>query len=476
MKRVVGNVVVSMLLAGSAIGTQTANAAWGGGQCYLNPPAENHHCYSIMRWKMTGTEQVRGSSAGIVTSYIDVPVVEAHAFISHEMWDIFPRDKNETWIETGDIGGVNNCCTVYPFWAVYEYGVELYKTIHTWVEIPNGFDQAYTLKDPEHTGDWWVVWGATLAGSWYRLPTYATELDAGAEAASETQPYDDGYDTVSSLWPPNGSEHTWAGSKNHAELYLTPGGGMCGSTYGSIGDSIFGTCQQLAGAPAVTSTTKPESRSAEEIARQKAAQAGDPNPTRIETATGSLQELTATAAPHVGLAASSAANSGSVDTLVVMHGSFAYDGPTPPGHPLPPGSVYALIIEPDGTVQAEILRYKELSLEGLHGVKTAYSASVHHSAIVGRVLAGAGPPPAHTGPVTHIGPVTKTPVVAVNPATYRVVADATTNKNGSFGMRIRPGTYILEARPGPHGPFCGTQRVRVRPGKVSHAVLACSGK
>lgn len=93
---------------------QAHTAIWSGG-C---SPSNEHHCYAISYWNMSGGEEVAGTQAEIETSNMNVPT-PATQFVSNEIWSLFPQLGGQYWIESGQIAGrgEGNCCTLFFFMA-----------------------------------------------------------------------------------------------------------------------------------------------------------------------------------------------------------------------------------------------------------------------------------------------------------------------------------------------------------------------
>ncbi len=299
-----------------------------------------------------GSEHVVGSATGMVTDHMNVPNWKELAFVTNEIWDVF-SETPLTWIETGNITGYGNSENVIePFWATKPCGTcNFLITINSLVAIGRENQTNYGLReDKAHHGDWEVLRGGALIGSFEPEPEYANTLEGGAEASDSVEPYNGGFDTVSAIEPPNWTEHTWAG-KNHKAVYEHDPA-MCGEPWGSIGDAIFGTCSGFPLAPVSGGSPVTVSQTPKATAHAVALSAGDASATITREATGSLSALTSTIAPHARLGNESAGEASASYTLITMHGSFTLPAPVPKGAPDPTGSELAVIVDGTGAIRS----------------------------------------------------------------------------------------------------------------------------
>jgi hypothetical protein len=210
-----------------------ANARWGQERCSLVT-----HCYAVTAWAMKDPpESVKGAEDIPTTTSMNVPEYYNQATVSNEMWVSFANNQGG-WLEVGQLAGraVGNCCTLHPFiaHALREdgYGYEEY----IWWNVNAEARNIYKIEDPAANGSWcqyiWSInWGChSHPGYW---ATYADDLEAGIEAASDSRPYNGGSQEVDAV-AHDGSHRAWTGSQTSATGELKdsngrplPGGVMC---------------------------------------------------------------------------------------------------------------------------------------------------------------------------------------------------------------------------------------------------------
>jgi hypothetical protein len=169
----------------------SASATWGG-HC-----TTAEHCYGVAEWEMTGKgEEVKGLSSVIYTSGMYVPNVGS-SFVDNEQWASFPQRKNY-WVEDGQEAGLENCCSLHPFYA-YDNKSGYHETDFPWT-VEGYTWNSYTLEDPENNGTWCARYGPSETwGCMSGFPKYAKRVEVGAELADESKPENSGKDQTGVL-------------------------------------------------------------------------------------------------------------------------------------------------------------------------------------------------------------------------------------------------------------------------------------
>ena len=196
--------------------TASAQAAWGPKNfCYHSRANEEHHCYAVSIYE--GNQEGVAAMAYINTEGINVPGWESGDQITNELWVAFPGYEN--YIETGQIAGPYGCCALHPFWAITRGGNQFEITSPS--EVGGGTLNRYEIADvnwygggsseEEHVpaykkglGTWKIIWWPWFAekpvvektSGW---PWFFSELNAGMEAATNSQPYNFGEDRVEQI-------------------------------------------------------------------------------------------------------------------------------------------------------------------------------------------------------------------------------------------------------------------------------------
>jgi hypothetical protein len=211
---------MSAMLLLSAPGAQ---ARWNAEHCSL---ATESHCYAITQWVMSGTESVKGAQAFITTNGMNVPEwAGGSSFVDDEMWLSFPNAQGG-WLEIGQTAGAGrSCCTLHPFIAHSLrsdlYGYEEFEWY--WVEAASR--NLYQIVDPSANGTWCeYTWETAVdchskPGYW---TTYATELQAGIEAAADNPPHPEnsGSQEVDAI-ERGGGHRAWQGAHTSATWVYT---------------------------------------------------------------------------------------------------------------------------------------------------------------------------------------------------------------------------------------------------------------
>lgn len=222
----------------------TASATWGR-HCSAG---ENHHCYGIAEWAMTGSgngtgEEVKGISGEIATDIMSVPLWENGDFITNEMWLNAPEAEGG-WAEDGQIAGYDyhteeghevNGSSLHPFYAYQENngpGFSIYIYPGT---VAAGSWQPYSEEDPSLNGYWCAGFGFGTAACKGGYPEFATDVQVGMEAADERQPQNAGQDHIIAQYT-EGTWHTWPHAEYLSEYYYgeSEAGYICAANYGGL--------------------------------------------------------------------------------------------------------------------------------------------------------------------------------------------------------------------------------------------------
>jgi hypothetical protein len=239
---------LAMVTSGCLGLASTANARWGPHEncsAVVNEQV-NHHCYAIEELSMFGypREYVSGTVAFMDTTSMNVPGWERGDFVTNEAWVSFNPGG---WIESGQIAGSYDCCSVHPFFAAttggIEHGFYFYESPAT---VPLNTYNHYVIYDPQPRGTWRVYWGSSevKAYAYHQFPTWSNELQAGFEGGANAQPYNWGRDQVASLVPPNDAWAPYETAYRHAVTVRSPG--MCierNYEAPAWGNVLWATCQ-----------------------------------------------------------------------------------------------------------------------------------------------------------------------------------------------------------------------------------------
>ncbi len=213
----------------------------------------------------------------------------------------------------------------------------------------------------------------------------------------------------------------------------------------------------------------------EGIARENAKDAGEPNPSAMSVGKGSLEEAMRTVDPSTVIPESPSAGyramlATPVD-LVVMHGQFTLsDASVPRGDRAPTGSVLDLTIDShSGAVIGRALPASQP--EGGIPLATIASRKVATGIITG-ILRGSGGPPSLQDKSPRGFGFGDAGIVVTNDS-HKVLAKTATTEDGTFSIRIRPGSYLVA---GTVSASCTAEKVVVRARKKTHTKLFCAIK
>lgn len=193
----------------------TASATWGKNCKFGN----EHHCYAVAEWSMSGSgegggEEVKGVSSELETTSMHVPLWENGDFITNEQWMV---DTRGDWAEDGQIGGYNsateegrevNGTSLHWFYAYEEpyNGFGIFVAPWTY----EGFTPIqYTLWDPENNGWWCEKIELVQVSCQTSFKKYATDIEVGMEAADEEQPENAGRVYTTGAQHLNGGWYNW---------------------------------------------------------------------------------------------------------------------------------------------------------------------------------------------------------------------------------------------------------------------------
>jgi hypothetical protein len=324
MRRLITALVVLSLLIVLGTGS-SAQARWGGESC-----SWNSHCYAIAVWNMKGCpkECIDGGVADIGTSEIYLPEsypAEQENFITNEMW----VGLGAGWVEEGQIGIASPgyfCCAMSQFIGHSYDG----KHIYTWIrgyEALNGY-HSYVMQDLDHSGVWRYYVGRENTnweelGQYGGYPAQTKVLNAGMEAASNSQPSNQGQQFLAAVY--SNSWHPWGGVYAHVGYEHEPGTWITPNNPSWPGNASYG----VVGGPGAQALVKPASQ--------------------VEMAATVIKSREAEAEP--GSVRRSSVKGG---TLVTMEGRFTPNVPIPKGHALPTATNFAVLIAPTGSVSEYI--------------------------------------------------------------------------------------------------------------------------
>jgi hypothetical protein len=215
-------------------------ANWGlSGYCWQSNP----HCYSLVSWQMVGGERVKGYQCEVNTGLMNVVDWGNWGGVSNECWTAFP--SKGWWLEVGTFSGAGwesgpvNCCQLNWFVAENQAPQKAYSETDYVGALPGNTWINYGTKY-EGNGVWCVWVGANWSvrmGCYPGFPSYSTRLDAGAEYATEQEPWNAGSVVTNGEWM-DGSHHMWNFDRPVQDT------GTCGSRYwpNTYGDWSFRTC------------------------------------------------------------------------------------------------------------------------------------------------------------------------------------------------------------------------------------------
>ncbi len=227
-KSLLTTLVAAMMLV---MAPGAAHATWGPyNNCYRSVN-EDHHCYSIEIFTMSGYPREYSVGGAIFTywggGYIAYPI----DFADNEQWVSFTGSEN--YIECGST--LEQSSSLRMFFASTRNGSQ-------WAYIAPGQLWLGTwnpcqIYDPNKNGEWRIYFSGfgNQQGSWvktdYGYPWWAKELNAGEEIGANHKPIDaGGKDMVASVEPQNcPSNCQWtaymSGYGNHSYPYHSAG--MC---------------------------------------------------------------------------------------------------------------------------------------------------------------------------------------------------------------------------------------------------------
>jgi hypothetical protein len=162
-------------------------------------------------------------------------------FVDDEMWLMWV--KKPGWVETGEEAEPGGCgCTLYPFFAQNTESNKYYEYVSP-ASVAGPTNNGYRILSNSN-GTWSIYWEPSNPSSYKLIATVsggysstATELQAGMEAASASQPDNEESTVVKSEWL-EGNWHWWEGTHTKAReiseagtcIHSSPAGGP-GSTY-----------------------------------------------------------------------------------------------------------------------------------------------------------------------------------------------------------------------------------------------------
>ncbi len=383
------SVLLSALGAGMctlALSTSSAEASWADGQC---ADVAGKHCYAEAIWKPEATAGVLNTWSYIDTTEMYVPEPEQN-FVTNEQWTSWKNLFD--WVEAGQLAGrESNPETIRSFYAVFnnsEYEevigpptsfdarnlYQFYSDVPGEVEQMPGEDWCIKIGGP--------VYPVSQEGTvrCYRgLHGPSTELNLGAEAATESEPTGTG--TVEGF-AAAGRNELWqevANERNHAIRYhklIKVNGERVGEAtcvsrlarrdYGSLRFGVGAGCPETLDEPREAA---PPSRSigvssVAAIAEDEAARDGDDHAGGLTVAEvtlgGALEAMRpgSMASALMSAGPAEAADLGSGADLVELHGSFTLeDAPVPRGAAAPTGTVLRLLVNAKtGEIEGRSLR------------------------------------------------------------------------------------------------------------------------
>jgi len=216
---------LAVMAAGMAAPTP-AQASW---PCYRDS-SETHHCYTLAAWHMRGCpiECVDGGVADISTFSVNVPGAESGDGVNNEMW--VSNHTTAGWVESGQTAGAPyDCCSMHPFIAAETTDGKHYYEYEQPGTIGLNQYNDYVIQDLDHSGVWRIYWGKENS-NWVEIHGYggywaqADELEAGMEAATNSQPYNEGSQALATVYGSPESWHPWEGVYNKTHYKTSPTG------------------------------------------------------------------------------------------------------------------------------------------------------------------------------------------------------------------------------------------------------------
>jgi hypothetical protein len=222
----VRKLIVLAALAASLLLPALASASWDGGVCNQS---EGGHCYVLEGWKMSGVEKIEGASEYIETKDMNVGGWASGAFVDNEMWLGF-NSEPEKYTEVGQTSGGNhfilepenepferNCCALHAFWSYAISKNNWYDYAAPWAEPPNTWN-LYQISGQSHNGTWCDYFTSTQAWCKSGYPSWATDIEVGAELVANSEPENWARSAVNAWW--GGTTHNWLKSTPEAEPHL----------------------------------------------------------------------------------------------------------------------------------------------------------------------------------------------------------------------------------------------------------------
>jgi hypothetical protein len=231
------------LTATAAKGTVArAKAATWGRDCKQESYPENHHCYAIGDWSMTGGEMVAGTLAIQDVTDMVVPGWASGDVVTSEEWTQF--EPAGYWVEAGvEAGAYRNCCNLWPFFA-HDNAEGYEEYVAPW-DIEPGYggpeNEPYFQMNAAGGGVWYTYWWGHLVDGVGGFSVYSNDLKVGVEIAAETKPEVATSIADNDTWT-NGTIHNW---NRVAWLIIPEGSGMCIGANGkapAVGNISAGTC------------------------------------------------------------------------------------------------------------------------------------------------------------------------------------------------------------------------------------------
>lgn len=214
-RKAIGAIAIALIVMFcGGVFAATARASWEEGKCSA---ADNNHCYAIAEWNLKNPpEEAKGGVAYMTTDSIDAPGWASGDFVDNEMWVSFPGGN---WLESGQTAGNGyDCCTIHAFWAYQRDG-----TYEEWLAPTAGNPPTnhYIIEDtsPGSSRNWCIYWGEYVTQACFSemFPAYASDLEAGIEAATNEKPENEGSDEVAVVLK-SGEWHSWSGPETESKF------------------------------------------------------------------------------------------------------------------------------------------------------------------------------------------------------------------------------------------------------------------
>ncbi len=366
-----------------ALATAPADASWAHGRC---ADIAGEHCYAEAIWRPAAAASVLNTWSYIDTTEMYVPEPEEN-FVTNEQWTSWSTLFD--WIEAGRLAGrESDPRAIRSFYAVFNNSK--YEEV---IGPPSSFDsrnlyQFYSDVPGEVEQlpgeDWCIKIGGPLfpisqegtVRCYQGLYGPSTELNLGAEAATESEPASSG---TAEGFAATGKDERWqevTDERNHAVRHHTPikvdgerlGEATCAAPlsrrdYGSLRFGVGSSCLSASLSPAAPARSLGVSSVAAVVARE-AASDGDEHAGATTVTEGALGR--ALEAMQPGSMASALVSAGpaeeayllSAADLVELHGSFTLENaPVPPGAAPPTGTVLRLLVNANtGEIEGRSLR------------------------------------------------------------------------------------------------------------------------